>query len=751
MRTLTKMTKWIVLICFAMLIKTGIKAQGPVIKRTCGSETGYNQLMAKGGDFAKRYEQLERFTLQYRINLNKGEDNKGVPGPDGARASAIIIPVVVHVLWNATDQNITDAQINNQIEILNRDYRNLNTETVPAEFTGVRADMQIQFQLAVRDPNCVATTGIDRRNTTVTQFTTPWSTGTDDQLLANNPVKSNGAGGLDAWPRDRYFNIWVCKLAPNSTGGILFGYSSFPEFPANVDGVVVDYRCFGSTGTGTTLNANTAGGRTLVHETGHWLNLFHIFQPDGTVNGCFGTTATDCSSSGDHICDTPPQNVETPLGACPAATRNTCTETPTDHNDMWENYMDYSSDFCYAMFTSGQKERVDACLYGSRAAILSSDALIPVGTGTTANLWSQDKPDDVGAEPNIISDVMYVSEDIWVRNAAGTTDQQHQNPVSNSLNHVYVRIRNSVCGTNGTATVRLFWAKASSALSWPAPWDGTIAGPPAMGGEVGTVPVTVTGTTTQIVDFSWNTPNISDYATFGADAGHFCLLARIETAPAPGFGLTSPPVAGDLWNYVKNNNKIVWKNVEVVASAGGSRAADVIVGNMDRSIMRGARLVFTAIPDDHKVAFTDVGKIRVKLGEKLYSIWERAGKKAEGVSETNEKFTLLVEKSGAYIGGLSFEPNQIAAIRMNFEFTKHVPWAVHKLFHVNVEQFALDNNGTEKRVGGQDFNVRNPRTSEDDLQPAATGKVPGKGLDWWWWLILILIIFIGAWLFLRKK
>jgi hypothetical protein len=598
----------------------------------------------------------------------------------------------------------------------------------------------------------MATTGIDRRNTTVTQFSTPWLTGADDQLLVNNPVKSFAAGGLDAWPRDRYFNIWVCKFTPKSGSNVLFGYSSFPNYPADVDGVVIDYRCFGSTGTGTTLSANVAGGRTLVHETGHWLNLFHTFQSDGLTMGCFGTSAADCGSGGDRVCDTPPQDISTPLGACPATTRNTCTETPTDHNDMWQNYMDYSSDFCYAMFSSGQKERVDACIYGARASLLSSDALIPVASGGTSDLWSQDKPDDTGAEPNVTSDLMYESEDVWVRNAAGTTDQQHQNPISNTTNHVYVRVRNRVCGSNGTATVRLFWAKASPSLSWPAPWDGTITGPPVMGGEVGTAPVTVTGTTGEIVHFTWSTPNLADYTAFGADVGHFCLLSRIETAPAPGYGLTNPTGTGDLWNYVKSNNNIVWKNVELVPSAGGGREAAIIVGNMSTRMMKGTRLVFTALPDSHKVAFTDVGKITANLGDKLYALWEKGGKKGEGIATTDKKFTIEIQKNGAYLGGFDFEPKQIGSMRISFEFTKHVPWAVHKLFHVTVDQVALDNIGKELRIGGQDFSVRNPRTTDDYLQ----GSVEQPGRTHWWWIIvgliiIILICWLIYWMLKRKK
>jgi len=708
---------------FVVITAHQLGAQGEPPRRACGSEIGYDDIIRYGGEVRTRYEQLERFTQQYIQNLKKGE---GKGGFDGERASPIIIPVVVHIVSHTAAENIDDARVTEQIARLNLDYQRLNTDagSVPAEFAGVASNMQIRFQLAARDPNCMATSGITRTNTTQTSFSVPNDAQSTD--IAFNPVKSTAAGGIDAWPADRYLNIWVC----NMTGGVL-GYSSFPGFPANVDGVVILYTAFGNT------SGNYNLGRTATHEIGHYLNLFHLFQSDGTMGpGCYGTTDGTCAASGDRVCDTPP--TAQPNYNCPSPTLNSCTETPTDHHDQWMNFMDYPYDVCMYMFTSGQKERVDACLYGARSNLLSSDALIPVASGGTADLWSQDKPDDTGAEPNVTSDTMYVSEDIWVRNAAGTAVQEHQNPVSNTANHVYVRVRNRVCATTGTGTVRLFWAKASPSLSWPAPWDGSVAGPPSMGNEIGTAPVTVTGATAQIVDFTWNTPNLADYAAMGADAGHFCLLARIETDVAPGFGLANPNGTGDLWNYVKNNNNIVWKNLEVVPSAGGREAA-LVVGNMSDKETKEIKLVFNAPPDDHKVAFTDVGKIKVNLSEQLYALWEKGGKKAEGITTTNDKLTLQIDKPGAYLGGFAFEPGRLASIKLAFEFTKHVPWAVHKLFHVTVDQYAAGPNGAEQRVGGQDFGVRNPKTADDSMQGGVTAACH---VHLCWWIIVILVIII---------
>src|SRR5262249_61878471 len=98
-------------------------------------------------------------------------------------------------------------------------------------------------------------------------------------------------------------------------------------------------------------------------------------------------------------------------------------------------------------------------------------------------------PDDPASEPNTVSTVFYESDDIWVRNVNdGTTNTEHQNPVYGSTNYIYVRARNKSCGMPTSANVKLYWAKASSALEWPDPWDGSITTPALMGSPVGTLP-----------------------------------------------------------------------------------------------------------------------------------------------------------------------------------------------------------------------------------------------------------------------
>ncbi|NNF36434.1 MAG: zinc metalloprotease [Saprospiraceae bacterium] len=259
--------------------------------------------------------------------------------------SVITIPVVVHVVYNTATENISDAQIQSQIDILNEDFRRLNADAsnTPIEFQGVAADAEIEFCLATVAPNGAPTNGITRTQTTITSF------GTNDQ------VKYTSSGGKDAWPSDEYLNVWVCDI----TGGIL-GYAQFPGGDAATDGVVNDYAYFGNIGTAT---PPFDLGRTMTHEVGHWLNLRHIWG-DG---GC---------GVDDFVSDTPtaggPNYTGTP---CTFPGPNSCNDGTGDLPDMFQNYMDYSDDACMNLFTSGQKARMNALfdLGGFRESLLTSN------------------------------------------------------------------------------------------------------------------------------------------------------------------------------------------------------------------------------------------------------------------------------------------------------------------------------------------------------------------------------------------
>jgi hypothetical protein len=295
----------------------------------------HDRLLQENPNFSSNMQDIEQFTNQVISN-----------GTVGIEKVVINIPVVVHVLYNTSGQNISDAQIQSQLNTLTQDFRKLNSDwsNTPSTFTSVVADCEINFCLATTSPTGTSTTGIIRRSTTVTSFS------------SNDAMKYTAQGGSDAWPAGQYLNLWVCNL-----GGGLLGYAQFPGGSAATDGVVINYAAFGSTGT---AQSPYNKGRTATHEVGHWLNLRHIWG--------------DATCGSDLVTDTPVHN--TSNGGCPSHPKsNTCGTSA----EMFMNYMDYTNDACMYMFSTGQKARMQALFVtGGFRASLKTSAGCSGGTAT---------------------------------------------------------------------------------------------------------------------------------------------------------------------------------------------------------------------------------------------------------------------------------------------------------------------------------------------------------------------------------
>ncbi len=312
-------------------------------QRTCGTMEYLQHQIEADPSRAIRLQQADEHAAQYALE-HVNDDQR----------SLVIIPVVVHVVWKTTAENVSDARVMAQIDQLNLDYSRANSDAgnTPSAFTGVAANTDIQFCLAQRDPDGNPTTGIDRRQTSVNSFST------------NDNVKHYSNGGSDAWPRDSYLNLWVCDLS----GGLL-GYSQFPGGPAGTDGVVVLYGSVGSLTVPGTENSYQYG-RSATHEVGHWMNLLHIWGDDG--NACNGS---------DQVADTPNQGG--PNYGCPSFPHVSCSNGP--NGDMYMDYMDYADDNCMNLFTNGQASRMQSVFStgGARASIMNSMGCIAPGGGTT--------------------------------------------------------------------------------------------------------------------------------------------------------------------------------------------------------------------------------------------------------------------------------------------------------------------------------------------------------------------------------
>lgn len=274
-------------------------------ERHCASHSVLEQQLQQDPGLQTRMEEIERF-IQEKI-----ASGDRTLLPDGS----IEIPVVVNVLWKTAAQNISDAQIQSQIAVLNEDFSATNSDygNIPSTFTGVASgDVNVSFVLSE----------IKRKQTNKSSW------------LTNDAVKKTSQGGLNPTNPTTKLNLWVCNLA----GGVL-GYAQFPGGNSNTDGVVIDDNAMGNMGTAAYPYNE---GRTATHEVGHWLNLRHIWG--------------DATCGNDLVSDTPKHN--TANYGCPSFPHySTCSGNPTE---MTMNYMDYTYDACMYMFSVGQKDRMNA-------------------------------------------------------------------------------------------------------------------------------------------------------------------------------------------------------------------------------------------------------------------------------------------------------------------------------------------------------------------------------------------------------
>jgi hypothetical protein len=242
-----------------------------------------------------------------------------------AKLATVTVGVVVNVVYQTEDQNVSDAQIKSQIAVLNKDFsaKNPDKAKVPAPWKGLVTDSRIRFKLHK----------VTRTKTSTSSFS------------FDDSVKRASSGGIAPFQPQKFLNLWVCAL-----GGGLLGYAQFPGGPTATDGVVINYQAFGTSGT---ARAPFDRGRTATHEVGHYFNLRHIW----------GDTE-DCSGS-DLVADTP--NCAGPNFGKPAFPTVTCENGP--NGDMFINYMDYVDDAAMFMFTAQQVTRMRSALEGPRSSL----------------------------------------------------------------------------------------------------------------------------------------------------------------------------------------------------------------------------------------------------------------------------------------------------------------------------------------------------------------------------------------------
>ncbi|WP_242134262.1 M43 family zinc metalloprotease [Aestuariivivens marinum] len=454
MKRTTLIFLWISIIAFTKTFGQ-IESKEPHLIR-CGSVEYNKALLTEfpemmGSDVFE--DRLKQFTEAYKLQRSAASNKLAV----------ITIPVVVHVLHNGEPigdgPNLSEAQVLSQITVLNQDFRKLSG----TRGDGGGVDTEIQFQLAKQDPSGCPTNGIDRVNIGQDGINESSQNDAQNQMNALKPSS--------IWDATVYLNIWTVKFRGGSG---LLGYAQLPGGSVNTDGVVLDYKYFG---TDDDPNVSLAGsynlGRTTTHEVGHYLGLLHTWGDNWTE----GDPDDNSCGDDDNIADTP--NSGRPNYGCPQTIPDTC---PGGDDDMIENYMDYSDDVCFDTFTDGQKTRMQGILGSTRSSLASStknnlvtgennDAGVHVvmleTQGCSLNITPLVKITNWGDVPMTSASLSYNVDGgsnmvyNWSGNLAQGVEEEITLPVlvSTSGSHTF---NISVAGVNGTSDQRICNDNSSS-------------------------------------------------------------------------------------------------------------------------------------------------------------------------------------------------------------------------------------------------------------------------------------------------
>lgn len=378
------------LTCFLLPI---LHAQPP-----CGFDIRHNKLIQTDPTYARNIETNDAAIRSYiakHPELLTGKTKNA--GDQNRMMATYTIPVVVHVMHTGlaigTTYNPTDAQIIGAINYLNQVYAGTYPGMTPFSPGGAAGDIDIQFALAQRTPSCGATNGIDRVDaSSIPNYT----------ALGVNANNTNGVDELTLknfarWNPSDYYNIWVVNKidgADGTAGQFIAGFAYFAGAPATLDGTIM------------LATQMTAGAKTLPHEIGHALNVYHPFQGSNGYN----TTPmvadcpanANCNTQGDQVCDTDPiyNNLNTATGIYSFACRsgaNICAAPNNYTINTENNIMSYTN--CFTLFTNGQKARMTAAMTSmpSRQSLVAPGnlALVPCGTNINFTLASSSQVENI--------------------------------------------------------------------------------------------------------------------------------------------------------------------------------------------------------------------------------------------------------------------------------------------------------------------------------------------------------------------
>ena len=289
------------------------------------------------------YQKTAALNTPAMINSRNQINKQSEEFKKNAKFKKVVLPLVFHVLYKAGAEYPSEAQVLSQVDALNKDFDKKNYKSKHKadsieRFIDKAGDMEIQFCLAKQNPTGVTTNGINFINTN----SSGWGMASD--------IKNTGRGGQSPWDVDKYINIWVADL-----GEATNGYAQMPGGPKETDGIVIDYRFFGTTGTAI---APYNLGKTLTHLIGNYLNLFDLWG--------------SCYCCDDLVDDTPIHNAPNYGATSEYRHVSLC---PGNGVELSMNFMDNTDDEWMYMFTNGQKLRMQAVLAdnGIRAGLVNNN------------------------------------------------------------------------------------------------------------------------------------------------------------------------------------------------------------------------------------------------------------------------------------------------------------------------------------------------------------------------------------------
>ncbi len=537
------------------------------VKTRCATTEGIMRRLRKDPAYFTAYQNKLKEFQGSKVITSSPKSNK-------AKITSIVtVPVVVHIVL-PNPQIVTDADVQYFIDRLNLDFSGFNPDSINApQFYGVRGHSLIRFALAKRTPDGKHTTGIVRRSSSAT-------IGFDEPQA----VKDGTAGGSAPWPYTDYYNIWV-----GESGSGLLGIA--PEIgpgTSSNDGVCINYLAFSNNNCYT--DPTFALARTAVHEIGHNFGLFHIFEggcADEDFKQLTSPTISLPASLLSPSDDTPAQIDETT--SCPTGIVNSgCSTSPTPPGRMYQNFMDYTEDACYSMFTKGQVERMHYVLENFRPGYINSLGSVPVTAPVALDVSVFETVNPGGGEVNICTPVSYPSTLLCNGNITPK-----------------FRIRNY--GTTPVTSLQVGYILNNGS---PVTQNISISLPPNATTVVTFSPVPVTAGVNQFKFFT-SSPNGQEDPVKSNDT-----LITALTIPTPttaqineGFESTFPPPG---WTVSNPDNDITWRKINI----GRSSSSSVFINNYNYNSFGQIDDLYTPIFQYGKV---DSVKLHFDLSAAVFS------------------------------------------------------------------------------------------------------------------------------------